>query len=200
MLSAGFQTLSDLKARLVPEAAEVETEWDAKLAAVGKGVAGAFDRYCGRTFERGTGVVEEYEAQATAWTLMRYPVESIAAIALVESDGSTSAIDTDDALLNARSGIVEIADYRGSRIQRIRITYTGGYWLDDGGSQPSGSTPLPWDVLEAWVQQVQHAIEAAGLFGDAGMRPAENTALLAAADLTPFVRTVLSSYRRYGMA
>lgn len=198
MLSAGFQTLDDLKARLMPAAGADETEWDAKLAAVGLAVAQAFGRYCDRAFDRAVDAVDEFAARATAWTLRRYPVESISAMALVDRDGGTAAYDVADARLMKRSGLLEIPYFIGSEDQHLRITYTGGYWLDDGGAQPAGSTALPADVIEAYVAQAQHWAELRGIFSDAAMREGDDRGALATLALLPAVRTLLNPYRRIG--
>lgn len=199
MLAAGFQNLADLKAAILPDDGTSVTEWDARLTTLGMAVAGAFGRYCNRDFDHATGTSETFSARTSAWVLRRYPVESVTGFDLVDRDGTESSQRISDLLINFDGGLIEWPQSRGAADQRVKITYSGGYWLDDGSSKPPWVDALPSDVLQAYHMQIQHVAESAGLFGDMAIRANDEKALLAAADLTPYVRQVLNPYRRFGM-
>lgn len=196
MLAAGYLSLADLKARIMPDPGDDETQWDDKLTALALGVVARFDTYTARTLERGEAVEDDLSARASSWTLLRYPVESLTGVELVDRDGTTSSQSTADVMLQFKSGVVEIPETIGSADQRIRFTYTGGFWLDDGNTQPSGSTAMPADLLDAFAKQVQHEAEAAGIFGDQAMRVP--TDALASLGMIPMVAETLDRYRRFG--
>lgn len=173
MLSAGYAPTSWLKQRLMPEASQEETEWDDKIVSIGLAVAARFEGWCNRSFDREVGAVDTFNACARTWTLRRYPVESISTIELVDPDGDSSELDLGDFRLMEKAGVVNLSHDAGHTMQRVRITYTGGFWLDpgDGTAQPAGTTAMPAELLDAWVAQVQHACAARGIFSDVAMGP-----------------------------
>jgi hypothetical protein len=166
MLSAGFATTTYLRSRLMPDEASGETEWDAAVAALGNSVAAKFDRHCNRAFARAVNHVDRFSARAAAWVLTRFPVETITTVELLDADGTAEPIAAGDWWIDGAPGLLETDFIAGNERQKIRIVYTGGYWLDprDGTVMPVGATPLPADVLEAWVLQCQHDAETRGLF------------------------------------
>lgn len=202
MLSAGFATVTYLRSRLMPEEAGGETEWDAAVAALGKGVARKFDRHCNRTFERDAAAVDVFTARASAWVLRRFPVEALASVELRDPDGTLHAAETDDWQLDSGAGLLESPALAGTPMQQIRISYTGGYWLDprDGTAMPEGATELPDDVLEAWVLQCQHEAESRGLFHAVSFRSQKDQGApkTSAAGLLEAVTESLRTYRRFG--
>jgi hypothetical protein len=201
MLSAGFATVTYLKSRLLPVAATEDDEWDAPIAALGKSVAGKFDRHCNRGFARTVDAVDSFEARASAWVLTRYPVEEISAVA-IQAAGQPDE-DVADYLWRIfnKSGLLEADTLLGTARETLQVTYTGGYWLDprDGTAMPAAATPLPDDVLEAWVVQCQHEAESRGLFEAVSLRSQEqdNTPKTAGLTLLPDVVEVLRPYRRF---
>jgi hypothetical protein len=166
MLSAGFATTTYLRSRLMPDEAAGESEWDAAVAALGKSVAAKFDSHCNRGFARVVDEVNTFEARATAWTLRRYPVESVSLVRTRDTLDAYSAIAAGDWWIDKEAGLLETRSVAGTQYEKLVVTYTGGYWLDprDGTAMPSGATALPADVLESWVLQCQHDAETRGLF------------------------------------
>ena len=202
MLSAGLATTLYLRTRLMPDEAAAETEWDAAVAALGNGVLGKFDRHANRLFSRAVGTVDQFSARASAWVLRRLPVESVASVALRDPSGALSPIAAGDYWLDRSAGLIESDVTTSDRRQQIEITYTGGYWLDprNGSAMPAGATPLPDDLLEAYVLQAQHEAEARGLFHAVSFRSQKDAASPKTADagaLLPSVIDVLRPYRRY---
>lgn len=206
MLDAGWSTLEYLKSRLLPQEAEpdepAEWNWDAALQALGKAVANRLNRHCGRVFERGS-VTDEFEALASAWVTTRYPVETIDSLAVVAPDSSTRILTGYRALMGA--GVIELPSVAGGALDRLAITYTGGYWLDplDGTELPDGATALPDDLLEAWVIQCQAQAETRGLLEAVAIRSprkGEEKELTAGIQLVTDVKQALEPYRRFGGA
>ena len=131
LLSAGFGTLEQLKARVFPavmESYDNDGEWDADLRQIGLGVAEAFNRHCNRVFQRGVGVAYDDEGGVRSFVLDRYPVESVTALQLTTGAGTTDELDR-VYLVKPESGIVELEGYLGTYRDRITCTYSGGYWL-----------------------------------------------------------------------
>lgn len=201
MLSAGFATTTYLRSRLMPSEASGESEWDAAVAALGQSVAAMFDRYCNRSFARAENAIEKFSARAAAWTLSRFPVEEIDTVELLDPDGTTDPLAADDWWLDEKSGLLETETIAGTARQKIRITYTGGYWLDprDGTAKPADATALPADVLEAWVTQCQHEAESRGLFQAVSFRrqAEESAPQTVNAGLLDGVAAVLRPHRRF---
>ena len=178
MLSAGFATTTYLKSRLLPSAAAGDTDWDEAVAALGKSVAAKFDRHCNRGFERITGEVDIFAARATAWTLRRFPVETVTTVRTRGTDDAYSAIAAGDWWIDKPAGLLETRSMAGTQYEKLVVTYTGGFWLDprDGTTMPAGATALPDDLHEAWVLQCQHEAESRGLFGSVSFRAQKDAA------------------------
>lgn len=178
MLSAGYSTTTYLRSRLMPDAASGESEWDAAVEALGKSVAAKFDRHCNRGFERVVDQVDTFAARASAWTLRRFPVESVSLVRTRDTLDAYSAIAAGDWWIDKAAGLLETRSTAGTQYEKLVVTYTGGYWLNprDGTTLPSGAAALPDDVLEAWVLQCQHEAESRGLFAAVSFRTQKDAA------------------------
>jgi hypothetical protein len=200
MLAAGFLTLTALKSQVLPAAMQSDTDYDAQLATIGKSVAARMNRYTSRSLERAVGEVENFDAMASAWVLSRYPVEVITSLTVQDTDGSTSALTAGDWRLSKKSGLIQLMRSAGWRLQAVVVTYTGGYWLDDSGSQPSGSTAMPDDILQAFVMQVQAVCEHREIFRTVALRKEDRSRFEAKTEehkLIPEVVETLLPYRRF---
>ena len=169
MLNAGLSTLVYLKSRLLPEASREETTWDEALGKLGLAIARRMEGHCARAFDRALNVEDEFSAWTLAVTLRRYPVESVSGISLRSFTSAAEAAEI-SYTLSKSSGLIEFPQVAGTRDERILISYTGGYWLDDGAAMPSGATPLPEDLLEIWLTEIQATAEARGIFEAIGLR------------------------------
>jgi hypothetical protein len=202
MLTAGFATITYLKSRLMPDAATEDTEWDVALGALGRGVAGKFDKHCARCFARDTAAVDKFTANGSGWVLTHFPVEAIDTVEVVDADGTSEVLANDSWTLDEKSGLLETFTIAGSRRQQLRITYAAGYWLDprDGTAMPDGAIALPDDVLEAWVLQCQHEAESRGLFGAVSFRKQKDESAPKTVDVGMLEGVVeaLRGYRRFG--
>jgi hypothetical protein len=200
MLDAGFILLTALKAQVLPAAMQDDTDYDEQIAAIGKAVAGRMNRHTSRSLERAAAVTEEFDALAFAWVLSRYPVETVSGIVVKDTDGSVSALTAGDWRLSKKSGLIEINGSAGTRLESVVVTYTGGYWLDDGETMPSGATPMPDDLLQAFVMQVQAVCEHREIFRTIALRKEDRTASeakLTDLRLIPEVVETLLPFRRF---
>jgi hypothetical protein len=197
MLDAGLGTLDYLKSRILPAGAVGSDDWDAALQRLGKAVAGRMQGFCNRVLERVTEQVDEFNALNTVVILRALPVEEITSVQVRTFTGALAEFEG-GYQLDQRAGMMTFQSNPGDGTERIVVTYAGGYWLDDGTTQPAGSTALPDELLEAWVMQCQAWAEARRIFGTislAGMEQ-EKTAY-SPVNLTAEVQAILEPYRRY---
>lgn len=194
MLNAGLSTLVYLKSRLLPDAGQAETQWDAALMRVGLAVASLMQSHCNRKFSRTLGAEHLGSARALAVSVAHFPVEQVTAVELAEIGGTLTTLGADYTLDKA-AGVLEFLRPPGSFAQRLVITYDGGFWLNDGAAMPAGATPLPDDLLEAWVIQCQAMAASRALFGSVALTdpkaPKPSGAML------PEVVAMLRVYRRF---
>jgi hypothetical protein len=201
----GLGTLGQLKRYLLAPGIVAETTYDEAITFIGKGVAVQFDRYCNRTFQRGSSITEDFRGGTDMLTLGRYPTESIASIGLKtvgETSFTTQTSVTDTLALD--SGVLLLTGDLGTKRDQLRVTYTGGYWYDttddDTGTQPSGSTLLPHDIKHAWLQQCQHVWSKRQDLGlDHVISDPVQRTTFNEMDFTPMVKGALEPYRRLMM-
>lgn len=205
-MNAGLANLATLKSFVLPEALSSETTWDTRLAAIGKGVAAAFERECARSFLRTVGDTFVSPADRSYVVLPRFPIESVASIE--QQDDQTTGYTTlaDNTILNIdkASGLVRFGAVLGSEDSLLRLTYTAGYWweiVEPSGegyptSQPSGSTALPADLLEAWLLQCQKHFERSRGLSTAGVKEGEKQ-FLPSTKMDEGVLAMIAPYRRY---
>lgn len=198
LLDAGYLPIATLRPLLLPDGAEAETQWDGKLQALGLGVATQFGRETNRTLQRSVAGVYETPADCTSVVVPGYPVESVTEVALVY-DGTTTVLTDEIRNIFARTGVVEFGRRLGTHLELLRVIFTGGYWLDDGGAMPADATPLPGDLLSAWLEQMHATIKAKRTFWDSAMGDPDEETGGGAAELalTPNVRRILTTYLRF---
>ena len=203
-MQAGFSSLDSLKAFLLAEDLREQITYDEAITRLGLGVAAAFDRHCNRTFARAVGATWESPADVEHVVLPRYPVEAITTVQLRETiDAGWITLTGVVRNWDAASGLVWFAGRQAASPALLRITYTGGYWwdVDDGTTQPEGSTVLPEDVRTAWLLQCEAAWLAHDGLGSALAKSERPTAaLLNQVALLPSVKEVLSGYIRYAIS
>ena len=167
-MNAGFSNLATLKAWLLPPALAAATDYDAQILAIGRGAAAQLEGHCNRKFPRVVGDLYETTADRLVVILPRYPVEVISKVEIRNTiaEGWIDQGNPDQILFNRRdqAGILDIGGWLGGRYQRLRFTFTGGYFFEqlepaDTGyptAQPSGSAALPDDLALAWRLQCEH--------------------------------------------
>lgn len=217
-MNCGLGNLNDLQSWLLPVELQGDAVFATQLPIVGIGVLGMLETYCNRRFTRLVGDQFETNADRLVIILPRYPIETITAVEVRSqiSQGWQDQGNPDDLLFNRRdsAGIVDLGGWLGGRYQRLRFTYTGGYWFEtleptDVGypsTMPAGANPLPGDLKMAWLQQCVEVWKMRPKLGvpvTAAPLDARTQALLArsldALPLTPEVQNLLRVYTRYSM-
>ena len=202
---AGLGTLGELKRYLLNEGIADETGYDEAILALGRGVAGLFDRYCNRTFKRGASITEDFRGGTDLILLGRYPVESVASVGLKSTGESTFTTQTDIVdTVGLNSGILQLVSELGTHRDQIRVTYTGGYWYDptdDGtGTQPTGAALLPYDIKLAWLNQCLHVWSKRQNLGlDHVITDPQQRTTFTNLDLVPAVKGTLDQFRRLAL-
>jgi len=208
-MNLGLGNLDDLKQFILAEAIREQTDKDAVLQVIGKGVAASFERYCNRWFDRVDGAVDTFTADRDTWNLSRSPVEEISSVQTKSSDAEGWV---------AQEGLVQmsildrgfldfgglVADYR----THVRVTYVGGFYFEtlepaDEGyptEQPEGSTPVPADLKYVWLCQCQAVFEAKDHLLPKGISADGATTIpmnLKDVPMLPQVVEILNTYRRF---
>jgi hypothetical protein len=210
MANLGLGNRIELKRHLLSPDLVTRTTWDARIDAIGLGVALAFDKHCNRKFERLAGATDLFHSERWFWVLERYPVETITAIdqrtdlaAGWVSEGTVNSVLQQ---WSETSGVVQFPSIFGTSISETRITYTGGYWFDtaetEDTAQPAGSTKLPGDVKEAWFIQCKKVWEVydplgKGIAAEVG---GPKTLTLAGLELVPLVNDMLAGHIRMNIS
>jgi hypothetical protein len=130
-------TLEELKIHLLNAALRSSTDYDATIAALGRGVAARFENYCNRKFLRTIGDTFECTADRMHVTLPRYPVEASPTIEQRDDLATGFVAQTYTDLVfdeDLPAGLIKFAAFPGPYISRLRFTYTGGYWFSDTGA------------------------------------------------------------------
>lgn len=133
-------TLSELKTHLLPEDLRADTRWDGVLTSLGRGVAERLQRACNRRFAYVVDDVFEFSADRGHVVLPRYPVVAVSKIEIRSSPTAawqelTDVIQT----ANLDAGFLLFGADLGTHYDRVRITYTGGYWFDASADGSPGN-------------------------------------------------------------
>lgn len=201
MASVTFTELDVLKANVLPGELSERDDWNTQITAIAVGVAKAFDNFCNRILVRDTAKIDYFAADSPFVSLTCYPVESITEVAEKTSyDGSYTAVENSVLFLDEAAGLVHFSGNFGTRSTRMRVTYSGGFWVDTSvaqdGSLPSGATQLPSDILDGFYAQVSHECTLRDILGVSGAAQQSNSGI-AEIQLLPRVKEILSQYRRY---
>jgi hypothetical protein len=223
-MNAGFSNLDWLKKQLLPDSMKGEKRFDARVLAIGKGVAASFDRYCNREFAYAAGIQEVFSGDRPFWFARRSPVTDFTKVELryFRSD-AWADISGQPLAADEEKGMIHFGYTLGRSPIQVRLTYNGGYLFntldpddqnyqagvvtipDEVANNSAGIDPnkflLPDDLLFAWVTQVRKVWEAIDKVGDKILSVGSNTRnpseALAGLDLVPEVRETLDFYRRY---
>ena len=208
-MNAGLSNLATLKSWLLAAGMQDSTDYDAQIAAIGQGVAGAFECFCDRQFARVENDTFDCLANRDHVILPRYPVEAVPTVEIREADAEAFVEVTGASIVNmgARAGIVYFDTEPGTYRDRLRITYTGGYYFeqlepDDVGyptAQPTDSIAVPDALLLAWRLQCEHIWKLKDKLGTALAEKEEAPGTLAALQLIPQVEQILNSFRRLAL-
>ena len=213
----GLGTLQALKNAVLPEGLANQPTFDPQLTSIGLSVAAQFDSYTMRNLARNPAAQWEGTADRIFVSLPCYPVEAVSKLEVrfygqtddgtltgnpVWNDYTAFVIGTLDNL----SGLLDLQYPQGTVLDRIRITFAGGYYIpgtpsEDGLSVPPMpvlATPLPADLFNAWTLQVATELQARDVLGTGAIRDEKGTALPFAAGLRlkTAVLEILNTYRR----
>ena len=207
-MNLGLGNLIELKRQLLSAGQLAEATYDTLITGIGQGVAGMFDQFCNRAFERKVAEVEEFSADRRYWCLRRFPLESITAVEQRDDMvGGWVGLVINDVIVQRddKAGLIKFGAMQGTHLSQVRIEYTGGYWFDtteDGsGVKPGGATDLPKDVKLAWYLQcreVWNKIDRVGLALLKGEGDKTFVAqMLQGLEMVPAVKDTLNTYRRF---
>jgi hypothetical protein len=196
--------LATIKARL--DIAPADTTRDDLLTRAIQAVSERFDHECNRRFARVVGATQEFLADDTEVSLLRFPIESVAKWELKTTETEGWVEQTDVACLLRPGGVISLgmplsftrqAWSFGPRL--ARVTYTGGYVLP-GTTPGQGQTPLPPDIEFAAQEQVAAWFQHRDKLGLVRYWPSGGTFLVfTQAPLLPTVSAALRPYRRWGL-
>lgn len=201
--------LDSLKQFILPEATRAQDDHDVVLAALGKSVAGMFEKICNRRFARAVNAEETFTADRTMWFLARTPVEAVVSVAVKTSDSDGWAVQAGAVQVSALDrGLIDFGGELGDWRSRVRVIYTGGFFVDtlepaDVGypsAVPVGSTALPSDLRAAWLMQTQAIFEGKDHLLPKGFSPDGGNAiplLLKDVPVLPVVTEILRGFTRY---
>lgn len=204
-MDLGLANRATVKAFILPASMLAGTDYDPAIDAIALGVARRVEKFCNRKFARLED--DEYQIDAARYhvSLPRYPLEAVDSIERQAPGSATWEADT--ALIeqtDKRAGLLHFATLGGSQLDRLRITYTGGYWYetlepDDASfptTQPTGSDTVPEDLALAWLLQIQHVWGQRDKLGTSLAEKPEAAAALASLALVPEVADMLRPFIR----
>jgi hypothetical protein len=226
-MNAGFSNLTTLKAQLLATELQTDTDYDAKITAIGLGVASAFGRVCNRDFMWMIGATDVTQGDRDHWYSRRAPVSSFTQVNLryFRADPWTD-ISGQPMSADEFKGLIHFGYTLGTRPIQVQIVYNGGYWWEqqeptnaDGSpneayptalpaeitAAPSGLNQndfmLPADLQLAWIQQCRKEWEAIDKLGTQITRVGSNARnpeeVLAGLDFIPEVQRIVRQYTRY---
>jgi hypothetical protein len=191
-------TLETLRIRCGIDSAD--TADDALLARLIVWATGLMQARCNRTFARAEDITHEFRADELCLVLPRYPVEEITAWEVRSSSLDSWAAVTDPAHhLDQAAGIVDFpGSPLGSRSERARITFTGGYVMP-GATAETGQTALPGELEQAALEQCLRWYRDKDRLGLTGVNSQGSVSTPAGLVLLPDVLTTLEPYRRFNI-
>src|SRR5690348_14695489 len=81
-MNAGFSNLTSLKAQMLAPSMQARTAWDAKILAIGLGVASSFEQFCNREFTYSQNILEVFSGDRPFWYARRSPVSIFSKVEL----------------------------------------------------------------------------------------------------------------------
>lgn len=211
-MNSGLSNLATLKAWLLPESMRLNDDYDAQILAIGLGMSGLLERHCHRQFARAIGATHECSADRAHVVLPRYPVEAVTKVE-IRRNLTEGWVELTDVVENQNlaAGLLLFGSELGSWGERLRLTYTGGYWwrtaepADTGyaaDTLPTGATALPDDLQLAWRLQCELAWSKRDNLGlSIGEKP-DNVSVgsLSRIQLTDGVKDMLRPYVRLSLS
>ncbi len=208
-MNAGLTNLDTLKKVLLASSLAGETKFDARIAAIGLGMAGAFDKFCNRRLGYKANDTIQFSGDRPHYYLPRYPIVSVASIQMRYFRTDAWADISDQPIsMNEEIGMVHFGYTLGRQPLQVLATWTGGYWFetlepeDDGypSAAPAGAALLPDDLRSAFLLQCEHVWDSSDQLGTGLVdKPGEQSAI-EKLDFPPIVKTILKGYVRYQLS
>lgn len=212
-MDLGLGNLSGLKRHLLAESLRNSTAFDETIKAIGKGVAAQFDKFCNRKLARAVGDTFVFYADRSEVVLPRYPIEAVTAIAQKDSeaDGFVALDLTTVESVAHDKGMVRFGARLGTYMSQVRLTYTGGYFIETEeenatgwpSTVPEGATALPEDIRLAWLQQCARVWEIRDKLGSSVAKAGGDATFVAQTlgelKVIEQAREILNAYRRFAL-
>lgn len=202
-MNAGLDNALALRRRLLPVEMAGQDKYDDALAAIGLGVLGEFESMTGRKLTR----LEDAEMSCTACrsfvVVDRYPIEGDPVCTVRRAGSNTwETVAFDNVFANA--GTIYFPEIVGEEMDRLRIVWDGGYWVDTSdegdGTRPTGATAVPANLYHAWITQCAHEVEQRRVIGGQAVVQVGEAAVRVhpgQIKILPTVAAVLDTFRRY---
>jgi hypothetical protein len=198
-------SLLTVKSRLALD--PIDPAFDAVLQRAIIAVSARFDMETNRALARAENVWFEFSADETEIVPPCYPIESVVAFELKQSESEGWIAQSDVAYLVHRGCVISLGSpLLDPRLApgRARVKYTGGYVVpgdpdpDTGASAGAAPTRLPLELEQAAVEQAAFWFQTRDQLGVVRQWPkGGNYVQLADSDLLPSVREVLRHYTRF---
>ncbi len=205
-MNLGLGNLASVKAYVLPGALSEETEFDARLATIAKGVTAALEKFCNRKLARAADDTFEFTGERAYVALPRFPIEEITALDQRFSIATGWETQGLDLILNRddSAGLLDFGAPLGSYQSHVRVTYTGGFFIEtlepseEGypSEAPEGATALPPDLLQAWLLQCQIIFERTRSLSTSGVKE-KAQAELGAMQLAEGVKEMVRPFIRF---
>ena len=197
--------LATLKRWLLPDTWQSETQKDTVIQELGLGVARAIEGFCNRKFGRAVAQVSPVlAANSRVFFCDRYPLESKPTVEMRSSGSDTwTAQSGVVSQWNPNTGIIYFDTPLGTDFDALRVTTTGGFWIDSSETtptnQPANSTLLPEGIKAAWLIQCRHKWTIFGLQKNIGETTERESGFVSSieSDLLPTVKQALAEHVRW---
>jgi hypothetical protein len=208
-MNCGLSNLDALKRELLPSGLRSGRTFDETIIALGQGMAGIFDTETNRLLARQVDATASWSADRDHVYVPRYPIESVSRVEVSEDGSTWETVSGEPVLWDATTGLVRFGGTVGGYDERVRVTWTGGYWFstvepDEEGypeTAPDGATALPAALRYAFFVACRAAWQALDKTGADVLRTGSSsqfvTGSLSGLELPPLVRVTLQAYRRY---
>jgi hypothetical protein len=208
-MNAGLGNLDVLRKFLLADSLAGENRFDAKIKAIGLGMAGMMDQSCNRKFAFADDDTATFDVMRTHFYLPRYPISEISKVEQRDVSGGDwydlGAVAGVIVNRDEEKGWISFGWLRGIQTSLLRVTYSGGYWFetlepDDEGypsAAPVGVAVLPDEVKTAWLLQCQEVWNKMDKLGAGLTDGPDKQSSLDKLELVPLVKQMLKQHVRY---
>ena len=216
-MNCGFSNLDYLKKYLLAGTVQSDTRFDARIQALGLGVAGKFAQYCNREWMYAQNIQEIFSADRPHWFSRRNPVTQFTKVELryfaadAWADVTAQPVSTDE-----EKGYIDFGYTLGRNPMKVRLTYNGGYWWEqrepddplypsalpaDITANQAGIDPakfnLPDELFQIWLIQCEHVWTHTNKLGTNLLKSGTESSVRFPEAWGPNVENTLQSFKRY---